>query len=120
MRRLAAGWSPLTGVMILFAAGCDVAPTGPTIQAPAAAAPTENHGNGAQFVIVEGFTNLIVLIDDEGNVCDIGFSQQEGPKARSDFFRFNPDGSISIHTSDPDAPLIIEYQGQVYEGVGHA
>ena len=119
MSRLATAWSALAAATTLAVAGCDSVP--PTaLAAPAAAAPTENHGNGAQFVIVTGATSLITLVDEEGDVCDIGFSPQEGGKTRSDFFRTNPDGSLSVHATDPEAPLTIEYQGLVYTGVGHA
>src|SRR5688572_6126091 len=108
MRRLATGWAPVAGVMILAAAGCgDGQPTGPALEAPAAAAPTENNGNGAEFTIIQGVPHLFTLVDEEGNVCDIAFSEQEGSKSRSDFFRTNPDGSLSIHANDSDAPLFI-------------
>jgi hypothetical protein len=116
-----ARWASVAGLIILVATGCESAePTAPALGAPSAAAPAENHGNGSQFTPVSGFTDLVVLADDNGNSCDIGYSDQPGAKGRSDFFRTTPVGGTAVHTSDSDAPLTIEYQGLLYQGFGHA
>ena len=115
-------WAVAAGVMILVAAGCENAqPTEPALGAPTAAAPTENHGNGAQFQPVpDGVDILTGFADGNGNNCLIGYSPQEGAKSRSDFFRTNPDGSLTIHSADSAAPLTITFGGRLYTGVGQA
>lgn len=112
---------PLTSLTVVLAlAACDTTPTEPAMDTVRAEAPATNHGNGSQFTIITGPASLVGLNDGSGNYCGIDFSVQEGGKTRSDFYRFDKDGSLTIHTSDSAAPLDLLVDGVHYTGVGHA
>lgn len=110
---------------VLFAVGaCDgptpTEPAASAIQTVRAAAPVANNGRGAQFEPVYGPHNLLGFFDAAGNFCNVAFSGQDGSKTRNDFYRYNKDGSRSIHTSDQAAVMDLIVNGQVYTGVVHA
>lgn len=109
---------------LLAVSACDgptptelVAPTLPLVRANASIA---NNGNGVQFEPIYGPANLLGFSDAAGNFCNVGFSAQEGSKTRNDFWRYNEDSSISIHTSDQAAVMDLIVSGKVYTGIGQA
>jgi hypothetical protein len=95
-------------------------PAAPAIQTVRANASIANNGIGAQFEPIYGPDNLLGFFDAAGSFCNVAFSAQEGSKTRNDFWRYNKDGSVSIHTSDQAAVMDLLVNGKVYTGVGHA
>jgi hypothetical protein len=114
-----------TALSILVAlTACDgptpTEPAAPSIQTVRVAAPIANTGDGAQFEPIYGPWNLLGFSDAAGNFCNVAFSAQEGSKTRNDFYRYNKDGSRSIHTSDQAAVMDLIVNGKVYTGIGNA
>lgn len=105
---------------VLAITACETStPTEPSLDA-IQAAPVTSSSLGVQFRPVVGPLTLASFTDAAFNSCEIGFSAQDGGHTRSDFYRDNNDGTVTVHTEDKAASFLMRVDGVTYEGIGNA
>ncbi|MGD8322371.1 MAG: hypothetical protein PVJ02_18105 [Gemmatimonadota bacterium] len=110
----------LAALPALAITACETStPTQPSMDA-IQAAPVTSSSLGVQFRPVVGPLTLASFTDEAFNSCEIGFSAQEGGHTRSDFYRDNKDGTLTVHTEDKAASFLMRVDGVTYEGTGNA